>query len=226
MRILLVEDQVRLAEGLKLGLEAEGFGVDVVHDGTEGLWLAEENDYDAIILDIMLPGMNGYKVCRTLREDNRWMPILMFTAKDGDLDEAEALDTGADDFISKPSSYVVLLAHLRALIRRGAPERPAVLEVDDLRIDPATRTCRRGSTDIGLTPREFALLEYLARSAGRVVPRRELLDHVWDFARDIDSNVVDVYVGYLRHKVDLPFGRQSIETVRGVGYRLAPEHAS
>lgn len=220
MRILVVEDEKRLASALKRGLEEEGFAVDVALTGTDGLWLAREQPYDAIILDIMLPGMNGYKVCATLRDEGRWAPILMLTAKDGEFDEAEALDTGADDFLSKPFSYVVLLARLRALVRRGARERPAVLVLEDLSLDPAAHTCRRGEAVIELTPREFSLLEFLLRHPGQVMSKREILDHVWDFDFEGDPNIVEVYIGYLRRKVDVPFGLGTIKTVRGAGYCL------
>ena len=223
MRVLVVEDERRLAGALKRGLEAEGFAVDIVGNGTEGLWMASEQPYDAVVLDIMLPGMNGYQVCAALRERGNWTPILMLTAKDGEYDEAEALDTGADDFLSKPFSYVVLLARLRALMRRGATKRPAVLTVGDLRLDPAGRSCQRGEQVVRLSPREFAVLEYLMRRAGQVVSKAELLAHVWDFGFAGDANVVEVYVGYLRRKLDVPFGRHSIETVRGAGYRLVEE---
>ena len=220
MRVLVVEDEVALAEAVREGLTAEGYDVDVVHDGADGLWRAREGSYDAIVLDILLPGMNGYKVCETLRDEGVWTPILMLTAKDGEWDEAEALDTGADDFLSKPFSFVVLLARLRALIRRGAPPRPTVLSVGTLELDPGARRVRRDGTDIRLTAREFALLEYLVRKDGSVASKAEILDHVWgmDFAGD--PNVVEVYVGYLRKKIDAPFGAESIETVRGAGYRL------
>ncbi len=223
MRVLIVEDEVRLAGAVRRGLEAEGFVVDVAHDGHEGLWRAREGDYDAIVLDIMLPALNGYRVCSTLREEGNWTPILMLTAKDGEFDEAEALDTGADDFLSKPFSFVVLTARLRALLRRGTPERPAVLTAGDLRLDPASHRCWRADAEVELTPREFSLLEYLLRRAGQVASRAEILDHVWDPAYDGDSNVVEVYVGYLRKKIDTPFRRRALETVRGVGYRLAPD---
>ncbi|MGH9300329.1 MAG: response regulator transcription factor [Acidimicrobiales bacterium] len=223
MRILVVEDEKRLASALKRGLEEEGFAVDVALTGNDGLWMAREQPYDAIILDIMLPGMNGYKVCATLREEGRWAPILMLTAKDGEFDEAEALDTGADDFLSKPFSYVVLLARLRALVRRGARERPAVLTVGDLSLDPAAHTCRRDEAAIALTPREFSLLEFLMRHPGQVMSKREILDHVWDFDFEGDPNIVEVYVGYLRRKVDTPFDLNSIKTVRGAGYCMAED---
>lgn len=223
MRVLVVEDEPQLAAALADGLVAEGFDVDVVHDGLDGLWRARETSYAAIVLDILLPGMNGYKVCRTLRADGVWTPILMLTAKDGEEDEAEALDTGADDFLSKPFSFLVLVARLRALLRRGATPRPAVLEVGTLTLDPATRACERSGTPVSLTAREFALLELLMRRSDAVVPKRELLDEVWgpDFAGD--PNIVEVYVGYLRKKVDAPFELQTIQTVRGAGYRLLPD---
>jgi two-component system OmpR family response regulator len=220
MRVLVVEDEVALAEAVREGLVAEGYDVDVVHDGSDGLWRAREGSYDAIVLDILLPGMNGYKVCETLRDEGVWTPILMLTAKDGEWDEAEALDTGADDFLSKPFSFVVLLARLRALFRRGAPPRPAILEHGPLRLDPGTRTVNHGDAEIALTAREFSLLEYLIRRDGSVASKTEILDHVWgiDFAGD--PNVIEVYVGYLRRKLDQPFGTELIQTVRGAGYRL------
>lgn len=217
----MVEDEKRLATALKRGLEAEGFAVDVALDGTDGLWMARENSYDALIADIMLPGTNGFKICQTLREAGNWTPILMLTAKDGELDEAEALDVGADDYLTKPFSYVVLKARLRALLRRGSTERPAILGAGDLRLDPATHRCTRGATSIDLTAREFAVLEYLMRRAGEVVSKREIIDHVWDYNFGGDPNIVEVYVRYLRNKVDRPFGQRAIETIRGSGYRLA-----
>ncbi len=228
MRVLLVEDEVGLADAIVRGLAAEGFEVDAVHDGLEGLWRAREHRYAAVILDIMLPGMNGYQVCRALREEGVWTPILMLTAKDGEWDEAEALDTGADDFLSKPFSFVVLVARLRAILRRGAAPRPAVLSVGDLHLDPATHECHRGdgadATAIELTAREFALLEHLMRHPQEVVPKRNLLEDVWgSLDRELDPNVVEVYIGYLRKKVDQPFDRKSIVTVRGVGYRVVPD---
>ena len=220
MRVLVVEDDKRLATTVKRGLEAEGYAVDVALDGTDGGWLATEQDYDAIILDIMLPGRSGFLVCRDLRDAGNWTPILMLTAKRGEYDEAEALDTGADDFLSKPFSFVVLLARLRALVRRGVSERPAVIEIGDLRLDPGAHHCVRDGTDIALSPREFAVLEYLARRAGTAVSKRELLEHVWDFAFEGDDNIVEVYVRRLRRKIDEPFGRATIQTVRGAGYRI------
>ena len=223
MRVLVVEDEERLAEGLRRGLEAEGFATDVASNGTDGLWMAREHPYDAIVLDILLPGINGYRVCATLRDEGDWTPILMLTAKDGEFDEAEALDTGADDFVTKPFSYVALVARLRALIRRGAGERPAVLEAGDLRFDPATRRAWRGEAEVALTARETALLEFLLRRRGEVVSKTDILDHVWDGRFDGDPNIVEVYVGHLRNKLDRPFGRRSIQTVRGAGYRMAAD---
>ena len=220
MRVLVVEDEKRLAAGLKKGLEAEGFAADVALDGTDGLWMAREHPYDAIVLDIMLPGVNGYRICATLREEGNWTPILMLTAKDGEFDEAEALDTGADDYLTKPFSSVVLVARLRALIRRGAGERPTVLSAGDLRYDPAARRAWRGDVEVSLTARETALLEFLLRRKGDVVSKTEILDHVWDYGFEGDLNIVEVYVRHLRNKLDRPFGRSAIETVRGAGYRL------
>lgn len=223
VRILIVEDEKHLAASIKRGLEAEGFAVDVALDGTEGLWRAREGTYDAIVLDIMLPGVNGFRVCAKLREEGNWTPILMLTAKDGEFDEAEALDTGADDFLSKPFSFVVLVARLRALLRRGGRERPAVLEAGDLRLDPAAHRAWRGDTEVALSPRQFSLLEFLMRRAGEVLSKTEILDHVWDFAFEGDPNIVEVYIRHLRKKIDEPFGRNAIQTVRLVGYRLAPD---
>ncbi len=225
MRVLVVEDEIRLAEGLKRGLEAEGFAVDVAHTGTDGLWLAREQQYAAILLDIMLPGMNGYVVCRTLRDERNWTPVLMLTAKDGEWDEVEGLDTGADDYLTKPFAFSVLLARLRALIRRGAGERPVVLEAGDLFLDPAARTVRRGAQPVELTAREFAVLEFLLRRQGEVVSKAQILEGVWDFAFEGDPNIVEVYIGQLRGKIDRPFSRTSIRTVRGAGYRLEAEDA-
>jgi two-component system OmpR family response regulator len=221
VRVLVVEDEKRLAAGLKKGLEAEGFATDVALNGTDGLWMAREHPYSAIVLDIMLPGMNGYRVCATLREEGIWTPILMLTAKEGELDEAEALDTGADDYLTKPFSYIVLVARLRALMRRGAPERPAILEAGDLRFDPGSRKAWREGVEVNLTAREMALLEFLLRRKGELLPKREILEHVWDYDFEGDPNIVEVYVGHLRNKLDRPFSRSAIETVRGAGYRLA-----
>ena len=221
MRLLVVEDEVRLAEGLKRGLEAEGFAVDVALNGVDGLWLARENPYAVVLLDIMLPGMNGYLVCRSMREQGDWTPVLMLTAKNGEWDQVEALDTGADDYLTKPFSFAVLVARVRALIRRGAAPRPALLRAGDLTLDPATREVRRGDLPIDLTAREFAVLEFLMRRAGEVVSKAEILDGVWDFEFDGDPNIVEVYIRHLRNKCDRPFGIESIETLRGAGYRLA-----
>jgi len=221
MRVLVVEDERPLAGGIKRGLEAEGFAVDTAFDGLDGLERASEGEYDAIVLDIMLPGMNGYKVCSSLREADNWTPIIMLTAKDGELDEVEALDTGADDFLSKPFSYMVLVARIRALLRRGGQERPPVLHVGDLRLDPAAHRCWMGEVEVTLTPRQFSLLEYLMRESGHVVSKAEILKHVWDDSFEGDANIVEVYVRHLRKRIDEPFGRNSIQTVRLVGYRLA-----
>ncbi|TPG26146.1 response regulator transcription factor [Mycolicibacterium hodleri] len=220
MRVLLVEDESVLAQTLASGLQADGFAVDVAADGVDGLHQARTIDYDAIVCDIMLPGISGYEVVRQLRAAKVWTPVLMLTAKDGEYDEADALDLGADDYLTKPFSYVVLLAHLRAVIRRGSPERPVALTAGDLLLDPATRTCRRGAIDVELTPREFAVLEYLMRRRDEVVSKTDIMAHVWDSFYDGDPNIVEVYVGYLRRKIDVPFGRRSIDTVRGAGYRL------
>ncbi|GAA3822140.1 response regulator transcription factor [Streptomyces coacervatus] len=223
MRVLVVEDEERFAAGLRDGLEAEGFAVDVAPDGVDGLWLARENAYDAIVLDIMLPRLNGYRVCRTLRGEGDWTPILMLTAKEGEWDEIEGLDTGADDYLTKPVSYGVLLARLRALLRRKARERPAVLAAGDLQLDPATRTVSRAGRGIEVTAREFAVLEFLLRRAGEAVSKRTILDHVWGDDFEGDPNIVEVYVRRLRNKVDRPFGRRSLLTMRGHGYRLVPD---
>ena len=220
MRVLVIEDELRLGEALKRGLEAEGFAVDVIQNGTEGLWMATENPYDLILLDIMLPGTNGFKICGTLRERGVWTPILMLTAKDGELDEAESLDTGADDFLSKPFSFTVLLARMRALLRRGASERPVVLSAGDLHLDPASHSVTRGQSDIVLTSREFSLLELLLRRKGEVLTKKVILEHVWDYDFEGDSNIVEVYIGYLRKKIDTPFDKRAIRTIRGVGYLL------
>jgi DNA-binding response OmpR family regulator len=220
VRVLVVEDEKSLATGLKRGLEAEGFAVDVALDGTDGLWMAREHPYDAIVLDIMLPGVNGFKVCSTLREEGVWTPILMLTAKDGELDEAEALDSGADDYLTKPFSYVVLLARIRALMRRGGNERPAVLEAGDLKLDPAGRRCWRADVEVSLTAREFSLLEFLMRRKGEVQSKTDILAHVWDYDFEGDHNIVEVYIRHLREKLDRPFGREAVQTVRGSGYRL------
>jgi two-component system OmpR family response regulator len=220
MRILLVDDEVSLAEGVRRGLVAEGFAVDVAHDGVDGLWLAQENSYDVIVLDLMMPGMSGWKVCAALRDAGDWTPILMLTARDGEWDQVESLEGGADDYVTKPFSFAVLVARIRALVRRGAPERPAVLTADDLTLDPGTRRVTRAGTEIELTSREFAVLEYLLRHAGQVRSKRQVIGNVWDDDFEGDPNIVEVYVGHLRRKIDRPFGRTTIETVRGAGYRL------
>ncbi|WP_168915853.1 response regulator transcription factor [Microcella flavibacter] len=223
MRVLIVDDEVRLADGIRRGLEAEGFAVDVAGNGVDGLWYAQEHRYDAILLDIMMPGMSGYRVCRTLRESGDWTPVLMLTAKDGEWDEVEGLDTGADDYVVKPVHFAVLVARIRALVRRGARERPVTIELGDLRVDPAARTVHRGAQHIPLTAREFAVLAYLARHAGIVVSKRDVIDGVWDADFEGDQNIVEVYIGHLRAKIDRPFGRSAITTLRGAGYRLAPD---
>jgi two-component system, OmpR family, response regulator len=216
MRVLVIEDEVRQAASVKNGLEAEGFAVDVASTGTDGLWLATEQPYDVIILDVMLPGLNGYKVCAALRAKEIWTPVLMLTAKDGELDEAEALDTGADDFLAKPFSFIVLVAHVRALLRRGGTARPAVLRVGTIELDLSKRMCALDGMPVELTPREFSILEYLMRRRGDVVPKTEILEHVWDFAYEGGDNVVEVHVSALRRKL----GTTAIETVRGGGYRM------
>lgn len=223
MRILVVEDELPMAESLQRGLEAEGFAVDLADNGEDGIWLARENDYDAIVLDIMLPRINGYVVCRTLREEDNWTPVVMLTAKHGEFDEAEGLDTGADDYVTKPFSFVVLLARIRAAIRRKGSERPPILEAGDLRLDLAERRAYRGLDRIDLTDREVSILHFLMRQAGVVVSKTEILENVWDFGFDGDVNIVEVYVSSLRKKIDAPYGKSAIETRRGAGYRLAPD---
>jgi DNA-binding response OmpR family regulator len=223
VRVLVVEDEVRLAEALQRGLRAEGFGVDLAYNGEDGLHLAREGGYDAVVLDVMLPKLSGYRVCQALRAEQNWVPVLMLSAKDGEYDEADGLDVGADDYLTKPFSYVVLLARLRALLRRGAPERPTVLEAGDLSLDPAGHVVSRGTDEIPLTATEFAVLELLMRRRGEVVPKAEILAHVWDANEDVAPNVVEVYIGYLRRKIDAPYDRAAVQTVRGVGYRLAAD---
>ena len=223
MRVRVVEDELGLAETLRRGLSTDGFAVDVMHNGEDALWAATENDYSAIVLDIMLPKVNGYRVVEQLRAQGNWTPILMLTAKDGDYDQTDAFDLGADDYLTKPFSFMVLIARLRALIRRGAPERPVVLAAGDLTLDPARRRVQRGETLLTLTPREFGLLEFLMHHAGDVVTKGQILDAVWDPAFDGEPNIVEVYIRYLRRKIDVPFGRRAIETARGQGYRLAPD---
>jgi DNA-binding response OmpR family regulator len=223
VKLLLVEDDAKLAAAVRRGLEAEGFTVEVATDGDDGLWRATEGTYDLVLLDIMLPGRNGYRICADLRAAGDWTPILMLTAKDGDLDEAEALDTGADDYISKPFSFAVLVARVRALLRRSADRAVAPAAVGDLRIDPARRRAWRGDSELALTAREFDVLALLVRRAGQVLSKAEILDAVWDSDFEGDPNIIEVYVRRLRRKVDEPFGRRSIETVRGAGYRMATD---
>ncbi|HEV7899326.1 MAG TPA: response regulator transcription factor [Planosporangium sp.] len=224
MRVLVVEDEVGLAETIRAGLQGEGFAVDVEHTGVDGLWAATEKPYgayDVVVLDIMLPGLSGYEVCRRLRQRRVWTPVLVLTAKDGEYDEADALDLGADDYLTKPFSFVVLVARLRALVRRGAPRRPVVLTAGDLALDPARRRVSRAGAEIPVTPREFALLEFLMRNRGDVVSKTAIIENVWDAYFDGDPNIVEVYVGYLRKKIDQPYRKSAIETVRGAGYRIA-----
>jgi DNA-binding response OmpR family regulator len=223
MRLLMVEDEQRLAKMVAAGLAAEGYAVDLAHDGRTGLSMARIGGYDAIILDIMLPAMNGFQVCAALRQEGDTTPILMLTAKDGEYDEAEGLDTGADDYLTKPFSFVVLQARIRAMLRRGRSAAPTVWRFGDLTVDPATRSCRRGGSPVDLTSKEFSVLEYLASRAGEVVSKSEILHHVWDFAYDGDVNIVEVYISNLRRKIDTPYRRASIATIRGAGYRLAAD---
>ena len=226
MRVLVVEDEKKIASALKRGLTAEGFTVDVANNGVEGLWSATENEYDAIILDILLPQMNGFVVCAKLRERGIWTPILMLTAKHGEFDQAEALDTGADDYLTKPFSYVVLVARLRALLRRSMRDDPNTkYEVGDLGLDPRTHRATRSGVEILLTAREFTVLEYLMRNADKVVSKREILDNIWDIDFGGDPNIVEVYIRRLRNKIDDAFDCKSIETVRGVGYRIVGQTA-
>jgi two-component system OmpR family response regulator len=226
MRLLVVEDEARLALLLKRGLEEQGYVVDVTGDGAEALWLATEADYDTIVLDVMLPGLDGLEVTRRLRASEQWAPVLLLTARDGIDDRVAGLDTGADDYLVKPFSFAELAARVRALVRRSQAERPAVLEVGDLRLDPARRQAWRGREPLDLSPKEFALLELFLSHPGEVLTRTRILEHVWEFAYDPASNVVDQYVGYLRRKIDRPFGREDLETVRGVGYRLREPEGS
>ncbi len=223
MRVLVVEDEVKMARLLKRGLEEEDYAADVAANGEDGIWMATENPYDAIVLDVMLPDVDGFEVCRRIREAGQWAPVLMLTARDAVPDRVRGLDVGADDYLTKPFAFAELLARLRALVRRGARERPPVVAVGDLRLDPASKAVRRAEQTIELTPKEFSLLEYFMRHPGEVLTRTQLLEHVWDFAYDGDSNVVEVYVRYLREKIDRPFGRHSLETVRRMGYRLHEE---
>jgi two-component system OmpR family response regulator len=226
VRVLVVEDDVKMAGLLRRGLVEEGFAADVARTGDDAVWMAGAAEYDAIVLDVMLPGIDGFAVCRRLREDGVWSPVLMLTARDAVHDRVAGLDAGADDYLTKPFSFAELLARLRALARRPALERPVILEVDDLRLDPSTRQVWRGEDEIELSAKEFALLDTFMRRPGQVLSRYQLLEHCWDYAYENRSNVVDVYVRYLREKIDRPFGRDSIETVRGAGYRLRRESAA
>ncbi len=223
MKLLLVEDDAKIATIVKRGLEVEGFSVEVAFNGTDGLWLATEGSFDLIVLDIMLPGRNGYQICADLRRAGDWTPILMLTAKDGDLDEAEALDTGADDYLTKPFSFPVLTARIRALLRRTTGRNPTPLAVGTLRIDPGERRVWRGDDELSFTAREFEVLEFLVRRAGQVMSKREILAGVWEHDFEGDPNIVEVYVSRLRRKIDEPYGRQSLTTIRGAGYRIADD---
>lgn len=223
MRVLIVEDAARMATLLRRGLQEEGYAVDIAGNGEDAVWMATEQPYDVIVLDLMLPDIDGFEVCRRIRAADRGASVLMLTARDAVEDRVRGLDAGADDYLTKPFAFPELLARVRALVRRAPQERPPVLVVDDLTLDPATKTVERGTTTLSLTPKEFALLEYFMRYPGEVLTRTRLIDHVWDFAYDGDSNVVEVYVRYLREKIDRPFKRDTIETVRGVGYRLRAE---
>jgi two-component system, OmpR family, response regulator len=220
MRVLVIEDEVRMARLLKRALEEEGHAVDVAGDGPDGLWLATENSYAAVVLDVMLPGFDGFELCRRLREAGIWVPVLMLTARDEIGDRVRGLDAGADDYLAKPFSLLELAARLRALARRDDRRRPAVLSEGDLRLDPASKRAWRAGIELRLSPKEFSLLEFFLRHPGVVLTRSQLIEAVWDFAYDGGSNVVDQYVNYLRRKVDTPFGRHDIETARGMGYRL------
>ena len=223
MRVLVIEDHVRMNTLLKRGLQEEGYSVDAAATGEDGLWFARENPYDAVVLDVMLPDLDGFEVCKLLRKEGAWAPILMLTARGGIEDRIKGLDAGADDYLTKPFSFAELSARLRALVRRGVSPRPTILEVAGVVLDPAAHSVAVEGAQVALSPKEFALLEMLMRNAGQAITRTAIIDHVWDFAYDGGSNIVDVYVGYLRGKIDRPFGRASIETVRGVGYRLGPE---
>ncbi len=220
MKVLLVEDEPRLAISLRKGLVAEGHSVEIAGDGEQGLWAAQSTPFDVIVLDIMLPKLNGFQVCSKLRETGVWTPILILTAKDGEYDIAEALDLGADDYLTKPFSLVELSARLRALTRRSAAERPVVLAVDDLVIDPARRRCSRAGTDIALTPKEYTILEYLVKRQGEAVSKPDILAHAWDFAYDGDPNIIEVYISSIRRKIDAPFSTSNLQTVWGVGYEI------
>ena len=220
MRILVVEDSPKMASLLRRALTEEGYAVDVLGNGVDAVWLATEQSFDAIVLDVVLPDIDGFEVCRRLRRADRWAPLLMLTARDDVSDRVRGLDAGADDYLTKPFAFEELFARMRSLVRRGPRERSPILEIDDLVLDPAEHSVRRGSEPVNLTPKEFALLQYFMRHPDEALARPRLLEHVWDFAFDGDPNIIDVYVGYLRDKIDRPFGRASLETIRGVGYRL------
>jgi len=226
MRVLIVEDELRMASLIRRGLAQEGLSVDIAISGEEALWMASATEYDAIVLDVMLPGISGFETCRRLRTRGVWAPVLMLTARDSVEDRVTGLDMGADDYVVKPFAFAELLARLRALVRRGDPERPSVLEVGELRLDPATRRVWRDDTEIKLSSKEFAVLETFMRRPDEVLSRLHLLEHAWDFAYDNKSNIVDVYIRHLRHKIDRPFGRASLETVRGAGYRLRTDNGA
>ena len=223
MRLLIVDDEVDLSESLRRGLINEGFVVDVANDGVTGAWLAHENPYDVIVLDLMLPGKNGYTILKEIRAGKNWTPVLMLTAKDGEYDEADAFDLGADDYLTKPFSFMVLVARLRALMRRGAPERPVNITVGSLELDPTRYKVTRGDTVIELTAKEYVILQYLMQNADTVVSKLQIMDNAWDAAFEGSENIVEVYVGYLRKKIDVPFGLNTLQTVRGMGYRLVAD---
>ncbi|MBD2762082.1 response regulator transcription factor [Kocuria sp. cx-455] len=223
MRLLIVDDEVDLSESLRRGLINEGFVVDVANDGVTGAWLAHENPYDVIVLDLMLPGKNGYTILKEIRAAKNWTPVLMLTAKDGEYDETDAFDLGADDYLTKPFSFMVLVARLRALMRRGAPERPVNITVGSLELDPSRHKVTRGDTVIELTAKEYVILQYLMQNADTVVSKLQIMDNAWDAAFEGSENIVEVYVGYLRKKIDVPFGLNTLQTVRGMGYRLVAD---
>lgn len=223
MRVLVVDDEVDLAESLRRGLSNEGFVVDVANDGVTGAWLARENPYDVMVLDLMLPGKNGYTILKEIRAAKNWTPVLMLTAKDGEYDQTDAFDLGADDYLTKPFSFMVLVARLRALIRRGAPERPVNVTVGSLELDPVRRRVTRAGTPIELTAKEYVILQYLMQNADSVVSKMQIMDNAWDAAFEGSENIVEVYVGYLRKKIDVPFGVNTLQTVRGMGYRLVAD---
>lgn len=224
MKVLIVEDEPRLSSTLAIGLRAEGFAAVEAANGIDGLWQATENDFDVVVLDIMLPGLNGYEVLRRMRARSVWTPVLMLTAKDGEYDQTDAFDLGADDYLTKPFSFIVLVARLRALVRRAAPHKPPMLTAGTLTVDPGRRLVQRGDKALSLTPREYGVLEYLMRNKNVAVTKADILHNVWDAHYDGPDNVVEVYVGYVRRKIDIPFGTNTIETIRGVGYRLAADN--